>query len=197
MLGPAGWRVLWVFLALVLYNYSPYIDLSLEELSLPGRKAGFVRAQQLRDGAAPLLPRGRSAARGAGAELRPLSARGRLPTVPRRPAAAGPGRETSRLGGGFWKRTIKNHLFLSGGEKRVCCSPRARGHLGVGTSRVWGQRGVPSLPLRGAGRPLRVPVRTSAVINYLAAPIISCEQIGSDLEVIARIIPASGSDDLC
>lgn len=31
MLGPAGWRALWIFLALVLHSYNPYIELSLKK----------------------------------------------------------------------------------------------------------------------------------------------------------------------
>lgn len=44
----------------------------------------------------------------------------------------------------------------------------------------------------------RVPQACLQALSWIIslAPIISCKQISSDLEVIARIIPASGSNDL-
>lgn len=116
MLGPAGWRALWVFLALVLYSYNPHIELSLKKKTdiFSWRKGPFLRARYLRDGAAcrrfcaaaleirPLA--------GLGSGLRHLHIQGSftglsaelwLLRVPLR------GRLWTWLGGTFWKRPAR------------------------------------------------------------------------------------------
>lgn len=111
---------------------------------------------------------------------------------------------SERAGRWFWKITIKTLHFS---EYITGSLFSAQSQESVAISRYWDTADVvtvatlwpPQVCIQEMDERLsRVPQACLQALSWIIslAPIISCKQISSDLEVIARIIPASGSNDL-